>query len=484
MKRKLLLLTAVSTFFNFPNAGAQSVKTSGSRPNIIIINMDDMGYGDTEPYGMTNIATPNFNKAAQQGIRLTNFNAAQPVCSASRASLMTGSYSNRVGIPGALMPQSPIALNPDEETIATVLKKAGYKTAMLGKWHLGSKAPYLPVHYGFESFFGLPYSNDMWPVDFNYKPVKASKGRPYLTLLEGDKAVDTIRTLDDQARLTTLYTEKAVSFINENKKKNFFLYLAHPMPHVPLAVSDKFKGKSELGIFGDVIMELDWSVGEIRKALRDSKIDKKTILIITSDNGPWKMYGDWAGSSAGFREGKGTSFEGGTRVPCIIIWPDNIPAGMVNSELMTNMDILPTVAAACGAALPVKKIDGMNFLPMLTGLETKGPRDTFYYYYNDPAELRAIRYKSWKMVFAHHSGSYDADRGMNGKMGTYGAFDAKTALYDLSRDPGETYDVQNQYPEIVAKILKLAEDAREDLGDKLTDRIGKNVRNPANAAIK
>ncbi|MBN2348548.1 MAG: sulfatase [Bacteroidales bacterium] len=454
------------------------------KPNIILINIDDMGYGDTEPYGMTGIPTPNFNLVAQQGLRLTHFMAAQPICSASRAALLTGCYSNRVGISGAIMPDGKIALNPEEETIASLLKNAGYKTAMIGKWHLGNKVPYFPIHYGFDSYFGLKYSNDMWPVDYSGNPVSVDNNRytwPPLTLYNGDLPVDTLKTLDDQSALTTLYTEKAVEFIQLNTSGPFFLYLAHSMPHVPLAVSEKFEGKSELGLFGDVIMELDWSVGRILKAIDEAGISENTLLIITSDNGPWKNFGNHAGSTGGFREGKSTTWDGGNRVPCYVRWPGRIEAASINSSMMTNMDILPTIVDAAGASLPQKKIDGINFLPVWLGETKEGPREVFYYYfsYKGPPNLEGIRYKHWKLVLPHSSQSYSALQGKDGFPGIMEQVNVPLALYNLSLDPGEDHDVKDLYPEMVEKLLQMAEEAREDLGDNVTGKIGKNLRTAA-----
>lgn len=461
---------------------AKAQKAKSDRPNVIIINMDDMGYGDTEPYGMTGIPTPNFNRAAKEGMRFTHFNAAQAVCSPSRAALLTGCYPNRLGLRGALSPGSAVALSNAEATIASLLKKAGYKTAMLGKWHLGSKAPYLPLHYGFDSFYGLPYSNDMWPVDYDGKPQAAVPGKnsyPDLPLLNGDHPDAYVRTLEDQSKLTGMFTEKALRFIENNKHNPFFLYLAHPMPHVPLAASAAFRGKSELGLFGDVIMELDWSVGEIMKSLDRNKLSANTILIIMSDNGPWLRFGNHAGSSGGFRGGKMTIWDGGTRVPCIIRWPGKVAAGSINSKLLTNMDILPTLLQISHAPQPENKIDGLSFAELLLGRSAKGPREVFYYYYNTNS-LKAVRYKHWKLILPHNSISYISDTpGKDGHPGGATRLDVKMALYDLAHDPGEAYDVQLQYPEIVKKILVYAEEARVDLGDDLTGRKGKNMRQAA-----
>jgi len=474
-------LLALPLVGQFGGAPRKTVVEASSRPNIIIINMDDMGYGDIEPYGMTALPTPNFNQLTKQGTRFTHFNVGQPVCTASRAALLTGCYPNRVGMQGVLLPWDRHALNPKEETLAALLKKAGYSTAMLGKWHLGNRAPYFPIHYGFDSFFGLPWSNDIWPVDRDgfsrvTDPQDMRSRFPVLTLLQGDTPVDTIRNINDQGQLTTRYTEKAVAYIKEHKKKPFFLYLAHAMPHVPLAVSDKFKGKSELGLFGDVIMELDWSLGEIMRALDQAKLSKNTLLIVTSDNGPWLTFGDNAGSAGGFREGKQNSFEGGTRVPCIIRWPGHVEAGGINSELLTNLDLLPTLCAAAGAPLPQARIDGLNFLPNLTGQTKKGPREVFYYYYDGNC-LEAIRWQHWKLVLPHHAGSYALNvHGKGGVPGKKTEVQVPQALYDLAHDPGEAYDVQTLYPDVVQQIQRYAEAARQDLGDDLTHRQGAQVR--------
>ncbi|MCU7552756.1 sulfatase [Chitinophagaceae bacterium LB-8] len=448
-------------------------------PNVIIVYFDDMGYGDIEPFGMTGIPMPSFNRLASEGTRMTHFNAAQPVCSASRSALMTGCYPNRIGISGALLPGSKIALNPEEETIASILKKAGYKTAMVGKWHLGDKAPYLPLHYGFDSFLGLPWSHDIWPRDHQGNLITDPKDIrftwPELVLLDGDKVIDTIKSFRQQQGLTRLFTDKAVSFIKENKRTPFFLYLAQPMPHVPLAPSEKFRGKSELGPFGDVMMELDWSIGEILKALDHENLSNNTLLIVTSDNGPWLNYGDHAGSPGGFREGKNSTFEGGTRVPLFMRWPGKIEAGRTYSDLMTNMDLLPTIAAAAGASLPKKPIDGLNFLPSITNKNTRGPREVFYYYFEQNS-LQAIRFKNWKLVLPHKSVTYLGAKGIGGKGNPVSKKDFPLALYDLAHDPSETYDVQHLYPEMVQKLMGIAEQAREDLGDQLTNRQGKNRR--------
>ncbi|MBA4409600.1 MAG: sulfatase [Bacteroidota bacterium] len=451
-------------------------------PNIILIFMDDLGYGDLSCYGATQYKTPNLDKMASQGVRFTSFLSAQAVCSASRAGIMTGCYPNRIGISGALMPDAKIGLNPSEETIAEILKKSNYKTAAIGKWHLGYQREFLPLQQGFDEYLGLPYSNDMWPVDYDGKPAteNSNKARyPALPLIDGNEKIREIKTLDDQSELTTLYTERAVRFIGSNKKNPFFLYLAHSMPHVPLAVSAKFKGKSQQGMYGDVMMEIDWSVGEIMKALEQNGLEKNTLVIFTSDNGPWLNFGNHAGSTGGLREGKGTSFEGGQRVPCLMKWPGHIQEGTICNKLASTIDILPTLAAITYSPLPEKKIDGVNILPLLLGDENANPRESFLYYYRKNS-LEAIRKGDWKLVFAHPGRTYIGYKpGFDGfPGGTNENYPHEEGLYDLRRDPGERYDVKEYYPEVVAELKKLSDEAREDLGDDIQKIEGKNRREP------
>jgi arylsulfatase len=457
-------------------------------PNIILIFMDDMGYGDLSCYGASQYKTPNLDKMASQGVRFTSFLSAQAVCSASRAGIMTGCYPNRVGISGALMPDAKIGLNPNEETIAEILKKRNYKTAAIGKWHLGYQPEFLPMQQGFDEYLGLPYSNDMWPVNFDGKPAAEGSNKakyPVLPLIEGNNKIREIRTLDDQSELTTRYTERAVRFIDANKKNPFFIYLAHSMTHIPLAVSAKFKGKSEQGLFGDVMMEIDWSVGEIMKALDKNGLTKNTLIIFTSDNGPWLNFGNHAGSNGGLREGKGASFEGGQREPCIMKWPGHIPEGTICNKLASTIDILPTLAAITNSPLPEKKIDGVNILPLLMGDENANPRQSFLYYYRKNS-LEAVRKGDWKLVFAHPGRTYIGFKpGVDGfPGGTNENFPYEEGLYDLRRDPGERFDVKEYYPEVVAELKKLADEAREDLGDDIQKVEGKNRREPGRVLTK
>ncbi len=452
-------------------------------PNIVVILADDMGYGDLSSYGATGFSTPNLDKLAMEGIRFTNFYVSQPVCSASRASLLTGCYSNRIGIKYALGPGSKIGLNPEEETIAEILRERGYKSMAIGKWHLGDDVSFLPMQQGFDDYLGLPYSNDMWPVGYDGKPKEKSK-HPELPLIRGNESVKKIRTLDEQAELTSLYTKEAVTFIEKNKKHPFFLYLAHSMPHVPLAVSSKFKGKTKQGLYGDVIMELDWSVGEIIKTLEKLGIRENTLVIFTSDNGPWLSFGNHAGSAGGLREGKLTSFEGGVRVPCIMSWTREIPKGILSNKLASTIDILPTLARITGASLPEKKIDGIDISAIMKGDVDATPRRVLYHYFADN-QLEAIRMDDWKLIFPHNYKSYEnAEQGNNGYPGIYNSLTTARKLFNLENDPGERYDVSGLYPEVIDEIERIAQEAREDLGDSRTGDVGKNRREPGRLSPK
>lgn len=452
-----------------------------AKPNVILIFMDDMGYGDPVCYGGGPYQTPNIDKLANNGIRFTNFYAAQAVCTASRSALLTGCYPTRIGISGAINHTSKIALNVNEETIPELLKRVGYKTGMVGKWHLGHKEPYLPLQHGFDEYLGIPYSNDMWPVHYDGKPwTDTSSFRstyPQLPLIEGNKTIEFIRTLEDQATLTRRFTERANQFITANKKSPFFLYLAHPMVHVPIAASEQFRGKSKGGLFGDVMEEVDWSIGSIMQTLQENKLLENTLIIFTSDNGPWLTFGNHAGNTSGLREGKGTAWEGGVKVPCIISWKGVLPSGVVNNQLATTMEILPTIASLCGAPSPSQKIDGINMAAHLLGKNSELGRFEFVYYY-DKNNLKAIRNNRFKLVFPANSQTYGppALPGLNGFPGKYGNDSVRLALYDLWTDPGEDRDVQHLYPEAVKELNQRADYYRKTLGDGLTQSTGSEVR--------
>ncbi len=453
--------------------------TESKLPNFVVIFTDDQGYADVGCYGAQGFQTPNLDRLAAEGMRFTDFYAVQAVCSASRAGLLTGCYPNRIGIRSALYPYSNVGLHPQEETIAEVLKAKNYATGIFGKWHLGHHRPFLPLQHGFDEYLGLPYSNDMWPVDFDGKPVTNGRKTTYppLPLIDGNEKVAEIRTLDDQGTLTTRYTERAVQFIEKNKARPFFLYVPHTMPHVPLGVSEKFRGKSAQGMYGDVIMEIDWSVGEILNALRRHNLEDNTLVVFTSDNGPWLNFGNHAGSALPLREGKGTSWEGGQREPCIIRWPGHIAAGSVCDKLASTMDLLPTFAAAAGVPLPKHPIDGVNILPLLRGDPGAQGRDHFYYYYThkEGDQLQAVRQGKWKLHLPHSYRSYEGvTPGRDGHPGPYGRGETELALYDLEKDIGERQNVVDQFPAVVERLQALAEKAREELGDR--KRQGKGVR--------
>lgn len=443
------------------------------KPNIILIFIDDLGYGDLGTYGAKDIATPNLDQMAKDGVKFTNFYVAQAVCSASRAALLTGTYSNRLGIHGALDHTAMHGLNPEETTIAEMLKPLGYQTAVFGKWHLGHHPEFLPTNQGFDEYYGIPYSNDMWP-----NHAQSKNYYPPLPLIQNNKVVDTL--FSDQSMLTTRFTEKAVEFIDRNSKKPFFLYLAHPMPHVPLFVSDKFKGKSPKGLYGDVVMEIDWSVGEVMKALKANGLEENTLVIFLSDNGPWLSYTEHAGSAGPLKEGKGTSWDGGVKVPAIMKWKGKIPQGIVQENPAMSIDILPTIAQVTGATLPKLPIDGKSILAMLGDENEKSTQEAYFIYYNKN-ELQAVVMGDWKLYFQHKYRSIVPDQSVrnDGIPVDYYMIDMKEMeLYHIPSDPSESKNLLAKNPNIVAKMEALAEMARKDMGDALHNREGKNNREP------
>ena len=463
-KKALLLATAA-----IPVGGFAQDYT-----NIVLINLDDVGYGDFSYNGAYGYITPNIDRLAAEGVRFTHFLAAQPISGASRAGLLTGCYPNRIGFAGAPGPDSKYGINPDEMTIGEVLKQKDYATAIFGKWHLGSQRQFLPLQNGFDEYYGLPYSNDMWPFHpqqgeiFNF---------PDLPTIDGN---DVVGYNLDQNKMTTDYTERSIKFIKKNKKKPFFLYLAHNMAHVPLAVSDKFRGKSEQGLYGDVMMEIDWSVGEIWRTIRELGLEDNTLLILTSDNGPWTNYGNHAGSAGGLREAKATTFDGGNRVPCIMYWKGVTRAGTTCNKLASNIDFLPTFAEIAGAPLPKNKIDGVSVLPLIKGEDGANPRESFVYYYNKN-DLEAVTDGMFKLVFPHKYVTYGAyapgNDGQPGKLTNLELTDMQ--MFDLRRDPGERYNVITLYPEEAMKLMRIADEKRLELGDNLRRMKGTERREPA-----
>lgn len=445
-------------------------------PNVVLVFSDDLGYTDLGCYGATGYSTPNLDQLAREGIRFTDFHVAQPVCSASRAALLTGCYPSRVGIHGALGPRNTHGIHKEETTIAELLKQRGYATAIVGKWHLGHHPQFLPTQHGFDEYFGLPYSNDMWP----HHPEAKAGTYPALPLIDNDQVIDSDVTAEDQALLTTRYTERAVQFVERNRNRPFFLYVAHSMPHVPLFVSDKFRGKSAQGLFGDVISEIDWSVGQIMNAVARFGLERDTLIMFTSDNGPWLSYGDHAGSAGLLREGKGTCWEGGTRVPFIARWPGQIPPGSLSSEMAMTIDLLPTIASLTGAELPPRKIDGLDIWPLISGVRgAKNPHDAYYFYFQQN-ELQAVRSGPWKLMLPHtYRTLAGRSGGRNGIPAKYETAKIETAeLYNVESDVGEKSNVADRHPEVVKQLEAYAEQARAELGDSLTQRTGTGVRAP------
>ena len=404
-----------------------------------------MGYADIGPFGNTQVRTPNLDTLAKEGRKFTSYYAT-PVCSMSRACMMTGCYNERVSIPGVLFPNSDIGLNPSEITLAEVVKQKGYATAIIGKWHLGDKPEFLPIHQGFDVYFGLPYSNDM---------VASRKNMPPLPLYQGDKVIE---TQPDQNQLTRRYTEQAIKFIRAQKDGPFFLYLPHSMIHAPLAASEAFKGKSKLGLLGDAIEEVDWSVGQIMATLKELHLEDNTLVIFTSDNGPFHR------AAPPFRGSKGSCFEGGVREPTIMRWPGKIPAGTTCDRMLGNIDMLPTFAKLTGATLdPSRIIDGKEITSLMFQTNPGPVRDTQLYYSGGKSALTAIRQGDWKL-FVRASleeaiAESNAESDPNGKKsaGDKKMKNGAGELYNLVTDPGETTNVAAAHPEIVAKLKQEAE---------------------------
>ena len=447
--------------------------TKPGHPNIVLIYADDLGYGDLGSYGGIN-PTPNLDKIAANGVRFTDFYVAQAVCSASRTALLTGCLPNRLGILGALGPNSKTGISDSEMTIAEGLRQNGYKTAAFGKWHLGHHTRFLPTRHGFDEYYGLPYSNDMWPRNPEAKP----GAYPALPLIEGESI---IARNPDQSLLTNSYTNHAIDFIKRHQDKPFFVYLPHSMPHVPLFVSDQGKNKSGNGLYADVLAEIDRGVGQIIDTLKSLKLDQNTLVIFTSDNGPWLTYGDHAGSAKPLREGKGTSFEGGVRVPFIAQWPNRIKPGSVITEPAMTIDILPTLMKIVNPEWTPstdRPIDGLDIYPQLLGDNSiKTPHDAFYFYWGN--QLQAIRVGDWKLHFPHEFGSIEGKTGATGgKPNGYQKTNIGLALYNLRQDIGESKNLAANEEGIVELIKQKADAIRADIGDTNTRQKGSGLRDP------
>ncbi|MEI6865320.1 sulfatase [Flavicella sp.] len=429
------------------------VAQKNSSPNIIIFFTDDQGYQDVGVFGSPLIQTPNLDQMAENGIKFTDFYSASSVCSPSRAALLTGSYPPRVGVPKVLWPNSPGGLSNEELTIADMLKTKNYATACIGKWHLGDQPEYLPSAQGFDEYYGIPFSNDM-SVNPNSKVSENIVFREGMTidslrqkkwrgrkvpLMKQDEVVE---YPVDQTTLTKRYTESAVEFITNNKDKAFFLYLAHSMPHIPLYASPEFKGKSKRGLYGDVIEEIDWSMGQILKTLESLGLDDNTLVIFTSDNGPWKLDNGEGGSALPLRGYKFETLEGGMRVPMIAQWKGEIKAGSVTSEVASTIDLLPTIAYLTGAKVSEKPIDGKNIWKLLSGSNrAKSPHNKDGFYYYKESTLEAVRKGDWKLRIINE----------------------KIALYNLKNDISESTNVADQYPKKVKKLRKMMDEFDADL---------------------
>lgn len=447
--------------------------TQTNTPNVVIIFVDDMGYADLGAYGATAYETPFLDQMAKDGVRFTDFYVSQPVCSASRASLLTGNYSNRIGIHGALGPSNTHGIHEEEVTLGELFKSKGYATAIYGKWHLGHHPQFLPTRHGFDEYYGIPYSNDMWP----YHPENPEAWGDLPTI----EMEETVGLNTDQTRFTTDFTTRAVSFIEKNAAGDqpFFVYLAHPMPHVPIFVSEEREGHSGAGLYGDVIKEIDWSVGQVLEAIDKAGIDENTMVIFASDNGPWLSYGNHAGSAKPLREGKGTAFDGGVRVPFISRWPGVIPAGLEVSTPAMTIDVFPTIAQLLDAELPSHPIDGKPIWHLMTGESDASPQEAYYFYYHQN-ELQAMRSGKWKLVFPHgYRTMIGQDPGIDGMPGKYDySVEAELALYDLETDISESINLLEQHPDVVERLTKLADAKRAELGDKLTGIEGTGNRAP------
>lgn len=440
------------------------------KPNIVFILADDLGYADLSSYGSKFINTQFLDEMALSGAKLTSYYSSQAVCSASRAAILTGAYSNRIGINGAFGPNSKRGINENELLISEMLKENGYKTGIFGKWHLGDADEFKPTRHGFDEFFGILFSNDMWP----FHPEIPNAFPDDLMLYRNEKPIE---TLSDQSDLTKRITDESIRFINENKNNPFFLYIPHPQPHVPLFASSDFNGSTGEGLYADVITEIDFSVGRILDALEKNGISENTIVVFTSDNGPWLSYGEHAGESGIYREGKGTAWEGGQRVPCIVKYPHEISAGTVIDEPLMGIDWLPTFADLTNSKLSSNKIDGKNIWPLLTSETNKSPHEALFFYYKQN-ELHAVRSGDWKLYFPRSYRSLNGRPG--GKDGIPVKYDqnivSENELYNLKIDPKELNNVLNKYPEIVNKLEKMGENARYDLGDNLTKVKGAGTR--------
>lgn len=470
MMRPLFFLTVVLAF-----AGCVGSSREDDRPNVIIIFADDLGYSDLSSFGQNAWQTPALDRLGAEGARFTDFYVPTPACSPSRAALLTGRYPLKAGIRDVLSPRTLYGLPEVEQTAAELFRNAGYRTGMVGKWHLGANPIFLPTNHGFETWFGLPYSNDYSPRSIN-NPRPHAAAWMELPLMQDTTIVE---REPDQRLLTERYTEEALRFIRTHRDEPFFLYLAHSMPHTPLWVSDPYLGVSGAGLYADVIEELDASTGRIMAELEALGLDEDTIVVFTSDNGPWLVMGDHGGTKADFREGKATTFEGGVRMPAVMRAPGRIVAGQVVSVPVISMDILPTILNYAGIGLP-SNLDGVPLNGALAEkAEFDADRPLFFY---RSGQLRSMRKGKWKLHVPHTYTSilpeHGGREGSGGHPGEYANVSIGLALYDLESDPSESIDLAAMHPDVVEDLLLHIEDARSRIGDTLTDRVGSEATPP------
>ena len=468
MPRSLAVICLVAVLIG--SAYAQSApEPTKLRPNVLLVNFDDVGWADLGVYGSRRNRTPRLDALAREGLRMDSFYVSQPVCGASRASLMTGCYANRLGISGAPDHRARWGLAPNETTIAEALRPRGYASAACGKWHLGCHRPFFPTRQGFDTWAGIPYSNDMWPLH--------PTARGYYPPLPWYEDEDLTETNPDQSGFTRDLTDRARAFIRANRARPWFCYVAHPMAHVPLYAGPRFAGRSGRGLYSDVIAELDHETGRLLDLLEELGLTGNTLVIITSDNGPWLSYGDHAGEVGPLREGKGTTFEGGVRVPALFRWPGVIPAGSHSKAPAMNIDVLPTLAELAGAELPKATLDGRSLAALLLAPDrTPSPHEALFFYYGRN-QLQAMRAGRWKLHFPHRYRTLapgPAARG--GKPVAYRHLMTGIELYDLERDIGEPRDLAKVHPEVVGRMQAQARRMREELGDELEDQTGRARR--------
>jgi len=450
MIKSTFLLCGIAGSTLLGGATKAAEKKENAKPNVVILFTDDQGYGDVNCYNKGAVQTPNIDKLAQEGTLFTNFYVASAVCTPSRAGLLTGCYPQRVGMQHVVDDLSDHGLSSEEMTISSILKQNGYVNGLFGKWHLGHHPEFMPLQHGFNEFWGVPYSFDMWPIHPD-----PEHPYPALPLYDNEKIIEYNPNVNT---ITKRITEHAVDFVEKHQGEPFFLYVPYTQPHVPLGASDEFRGKSGQGLYGDAIMELDWSVGEIVKKIDELGLNENTLIIFSSDNGPWITYGDHAGSSGNLREAKGTTFGGGQKVPFVVRMPGAIPAGAYNDEMITALDILPTIMNVTKSSMVrMNSIDGVDVWSVMKGEKIENPRKDFFFVLGE--EIQAVRSGKWKLHIPHKYRVVEK-RGTGGMPGIQNEEDytLELSLYDIEKDPSESVNLANQHPKLVNELQKKIED--------------------------